>query len=182
MERGCACIYTMTIHTHSLFPLPNLDSDVRRGGSDLLPWIHTPCLAKQSAQDGNGGKQDHKDDGDIEDQSLYAAPSLEDSAGAIAAERASQSSPTHLEQDEEDDDDAQYYLNNANCWKPLCSQSFPPLCCKVQGGGKSRPYPIPIRTLLRSKVGARLAPALVSHSTRCLLVRCDYNIQNNARR
>ncbi len=90
-----------------------------------MPWI--PCLAEQRAQDGNGGKKDHEDDGDIEDQPLYAAPRLEDRAGAIAAKCASQPGPTHLEQDKEDDDDAQYNLDNTNCWKPLCSQSFPPL-------------------------------------------------------
>jgi hypothetical protein len=91
-------------------------------------WIHPSAgLAKQRAQYGNGGKKDYEDDGDVEDQSLYAASCLEDSAGAIAAERASQSGPTYLEQYEEDDDDAQYDLNYANCWKPLCSQSFPPL-------------------------------------------------------
>jgi hypothetical protein len=128
-----------SIHTHSLFPLPNLDGGFREGGRDLTARVGEPGdfdrltgrarqnLAKQRAQYGNGGEKDDKDDGEIEDQSLYAAPCLEDRAGAIAAKRASQSGPTHLEQDEEDDDDAQYDLNYANRWKPLCSQNFPPL-------------------------------------------------------
>src|SRR5579859_2782841 len=38
----CACIYAMTIHTHSLFPLPNLDGGVQRGGGDFLAWIRNP--------------------------------------------------------------------------------------------------------------------------------------------
>jgi hypothetical protein len=90
-------------------------------------YDYTPCLAKQRAQHRNGSKEDHEEDGHIEDQPLYAAPCLEDGAAAIAAECASQSGPAYLEQDKEDNDDAQYDLNDANCWKPLCSQIFPPL-------------------------------------------------------
>lgn len=78
-----------------------------------MAWI--PCLADQRAQDGNGGKKNHKDDGEVEDQALYTASRLEDSAGAIAAKCASQPGPAHLEQDKENDDDAQYNLDNTNC-------------------------------------------------------------------
>ncbi len=80
-------------------------------------------LFQRHTDDRNGAKEDDEDDGDIEDQALYAAARLKDRS-ACAAEGAAQTGASRLQQDKNDDGYGQNNLHCLQCRKPV-RQMFP---------------------------------------------------------
>ncbi len=76
-------------------------------------------LTDQGSYKRDRREQDHKDDGNIENQLLNTAPRLEGGINARGSKGATQSGATYLEQNEENDGKTQDNLNNANRRKPL---------------------------------------------------------------
>jgi hypothetical protein len=81
-------------------------------------------LPDQGAEQGNSGKKDHKDDGEVKNQAFYAAPCFIHCTCTTAAEGAAQACSSRLEQDKDDYGYAKNNLYYSDCWKPLLSHTL----------------------------------------------------------
>lgn len=81
-------------------------------------------LAKHRTDYRDQGKEYHKGDGQIKDQTLYATPCLKDGTCTAAPEGTTQSRPPYLEQDEQNHSNTENDLHYAKCWKPLGHDIF----------------------------------------------------------
>jgi hypothetical protein len=94
------------------------DPPVARASPQGLVGMICRALTYQAAEERDEGEEHDKGDGQVKDQSLHAAASFKDRTRTAAAKSATQARATRLEQDKEDDGYREYYLYDANCWKP----------------------------------------------------------------